>query len=82
MATQKSRKDFLDTEEGRDIKLKLQHMEDDCLYNTAPSYNSNTELYPDNLIPFVDKHINYLINHPKLEARQYLANVRLVTRLR
>lgn len=82
MALQKTRKDFLDTEEGKDIKLKLQNMVGDDSYNTAPSYNSNTVLYPDNLIPFVDKHMNYLMSHPRLEASQYLANVKLITRLR
>jgi hypothetical protein len=76
------RKDFPDTEEGQEIKLKLQQMADDNLYNTASSYSSNTSLYPDNLIPFVDRHMNYLLNHPRLEANKYLANIRLITRLR
>jgi len=57
-------------------------MTGDSSYNTAPSYSNDTALYPDNLIPFVDKHMNYLVNHPALEASQYLANVRLVTRVR
>jgi hypothetical protein len=82
MAVQKSRKDFFNTEEGKDIKSKLQSMVGDSLYNTSPSYHSNGVLYPDNLIPFVDKHMNYLIGHPGIEAGQYLANVRLITRVR
>jgi hypothetical protein len=82
MAFPRTRKDFLNTEEGKEVKLRLQSMIDDNLYNTAASYSNDTDLYPDNLIPFVDKHMNYLVNHPMLEASQYLANVRLVTRLR
>lgn len=82
MASPKTRKNFLDTEEGKDIKVKLQMMTTEGLYNTAPSYNNNTVLYPDNLIPFVDKHIAYLVNHPMVEPSKYLANVRIITRIR
>jgi hypothetical protein len=82
MALQKTRKDFFDTEEGRDIQLEFQQMTSDKRYNTAPSYNSNTLRYPDNLIPFVDKHMQYLVNHPSLVASQYLANIKLITRKR
>jgi hypothetical protein len=81
MTMLKSRKNFLETDEGQEIKLKLQEMGESGLYNTRSSYTSNTELYPDNLMSFVDKHINYLVNHPELEPKTYLANVRLVTRL-
>ena len=54
----RTRKDFFSTEEGKDIKLKLESMVDDNLYNTAPSYDSDVVLYPDNLIPFINKHMN------------------------
>jgi hypothetical protein len=79
---QKTRKGFFDTEEGKEIKRKLQQMTRDSTYNTTSSYSTNSLLYSDNLIPFVDKHMNYLINHPSLEAKKYLANIRLITRVR
>ena len=82
MAARKTRKDFSDTEEGKGIRLEFQKMTDDVLYNTSSTYNRDTSLYPDNLIPFVDKHMNYLVDHPKLEADKYLANVKLITRIR
>jgi hypothetical protein len=82
MALPKTRRNFSDTEEGRELRLRLQVMTSDSLYNTAPSYSNDTVLYPDNLIPFVDKHMNYIVNHPMLEVGQYLANVRLITRIR
>jgi hypothetical protein len=82
MAFPRTRKDFLNTEEGKEVQLKLQGMTSDSQYNTAASYSNDTDLYPDNLIPFVDKHMNYLVNHPMLETGQYLANVRLITRVR
>jgi hypothetical protein len=82
MAMQKTRKGFIDTQEGRDAKQMLQSMVGDSAYNTSSSYSTNSLLYPDNLIPFVDKHMNYLINHPSLEAGKYLANIKLITKLR
>jgi hypothetical protein len=82
MATPKRRSDFLESEEGKETRQKLQHMALSSSYNTSPSYSVNSALYPDNLIPFVDKHMNYLIDHPKLEAGKYLANLRLMVRIR
>jgi hypothetical protein len=82
MALVKSRAAFFDTEEGEKIKQELQQMADSSLYNTEASYSINSSLYPDNLIPFVDKHMNYLINHPSLDANKYVANIRLMTRVR
>lgn len=82
MALQKTRKGFFDTEEGKEFKHQLKLMNSNDVYNTAPSYSANTVLYPDNLMPFVDKHMDYLLNHPLLEANMYLANIKLQTRLR
>ena len=82
MATLKTRKSFFDSTEGIKIRLELQRLDASSLYNTTPSYSSNNVLYPDNRMPFVDKHMNYLINHPSLDANKYLANIKLMTRLR
>lgn len=82
MALIKTRNAFFQTEEGRQIKKELQQMALSSLYNTTATYSANSSLYPDNLIPFVDKHTNYLINHPQLEASKYLANIKLMTKVR
>jgi hypothetical protein len=82
MATPIKRSTFFDSEEGEAIRQKLQHMTLDSTYNTEPSYSANTVRYPDNLIPFVDKHMDYLNAHPKLEAHKYLANIKLKSRIR
>lgn len=78
----KSRMDFLESEKGREIRYKLQLMAEDSSYNTASSYSANALLYADNRIPFVDKHMAYLVNHPLLDPDEYLANVKLATRIR
>lgn len=82
VAVVKTRSTFFDTEEGQRIKSELQQMSESSLYNTTASYSMNSSLYPDNLIPFVDKHMNYLITHPSLEASKYLANIKLMTKVR
>lgn len=82
MAVVKSRTGFADSEKGQEIRHKLQLMTDDNSYNTPSSYSANRLVYPDNLMPFVDKHMGYLVDHPLLDPDKYLANVRLATRLR
>ena len=82
MSTYQKRSHFVDSEEGQDVRRKLQLMMRDKGYNTESSYNSNGLQYPGNLISFVDKHMNYLSVHPKLDAWMYIANLRLMTRVR
>ncbi len=82
MASFKTRTSFLESEEGKDIKRKLQQMAADRTYNTASSYSANSSQYPDHLMSFVDKHMHYLNIHPKLDATMYLANLQLMTRIR
>ncbi len=79
-ATRKNR--FLDAQEALDIRQKLQHMMSSDLYNTSSSFTTDGDQYPDNLMPFLDKHMNYLNAHPKLDATMYLANLRMMTLIR
>lgn len=82
MATHSKRPDFFTSEDGFDLLKKLEAMIADKSYNTSPSYSANSELYPDNLMPFIDKHVAYLQQHPSIDPWQYIANLRLMTRLR
>lgn len=72
--------DFIHSAEGREIRTQLERMASDTSYNTSPSYNSNTEVYTDNLISFVDKHMVYLSKHPQVNPGLYVSNLRLKTR--
>lgn len=82
MATYKKRPNFIETEEGIATLHALQSMVADSVYNTEPSYSSNSILYPDYLIPFIDKHMCYLRDHPSTNPRQYISNLRLITKIR
>jgi hypothetical protein len=82
MPTYSKKPDFFETEQGIMIKQILRAMNGNTLYNTGPSYTANTKLYPNNLMPFVDKQMEYLRTHPAINPDQYIANLRLMTRLR
>lgn len=72
----------LGVEEEQEIREALRQMVLSSSYNTDPGFTANTIVYPDGLMPFVDKHMRYLDAYPKLDARTYLANLRLKTRIR
>jgi hypothetical protein len=73
---------FWESPAGVQVKDSLKEMAEDERYNTNPSYSANTDAHPDNLISFVDKHMNYLSSHPSTNPEHYLANLRLMTRFR
>ncbi len=82
MATVKKRISFFDSIDGVEIAQMLEDMANDSTFNTGSSYSANAERYPNNLIPFVDKHMNYLNTHPGIDPLHYLANLRLMTRIK
>jgi hypothetical protein len=82
MPTYKKRPDFFNSEDGVLTLQVLEAMAVDSSYNTEPSYSANTMLYPNNLIPFVDKHMIYLRDHPRINPQQYISNLRLMTKIK
>ncbi len=82
MPTTKKRVDLYKTEEGARILHELRAMVTDEKYNTGSTYSTDAAACSDHLIPFVDKHMQYLIVHPSVDAEQYLSNLRLMTRVR
>ena len=82
MATVKKRISFFDSEEGVAVKDALDAMAKDNCYNTTDSYSANIVQNPNNLISFTDKHMNYLNSHPKIDPKQYIANLRLMTKIK
>ena len=66
-----------------EVRKKLEAMELNPMLNTrATSYSANAKLYPGGQMPFVEKHLAYLMGHPKLDPQQYLANLRLMLKHR
>ncbi|MBP9761809.1 hypothetical protein KBD11_01945 [Candidatus Saccharibacteria bacterium] len=81
MATTIPVSSFLQTEEGKKFREKLQAMMDCDTFTTTSSYSPNGDIYPDHSVSFVDKHIAYLCAHPSITPEQYLSNLRLKTRI-
>ncbi len=61
-----------------EIMEALRIMETDPNCKTEPAYRANTDLWPENSIPFSNNHLQYLKSHPNLNPRHYLANLRLM----
>jgi hypothetical protein len=71
---------FADSEVGIATRLTLERLEADEAYNTVSGYHVNELLYPNNSIPFIDKHMEYLSTHAAVNPTYYLSNLRLMTR--
>lgn len=65
-----------------EIREALQEMENSSFFTTGSSYSANSSLYADNQMPFAEKHVAYLKSHPKLNPEHYLANLRLMIKVR
>lgn len=82
MSGAKKKNCFIDDIEATEIERRLRAMVEDTSFNTESGYSSNGILYPDNIMPFVDKHMAYLRSHSGINPQQYLSNLRLMTRIR
>jgi hypothetical protein len=76
MRTTISQQKFLDSAEAADIRKTLEQMTIDEKFNTDSTYAAGC----DENMTFVDKHMKYLSEHPKLNPQHYLRNIRLMTR--
>lgn len=80
MPSYKKKTDFFATEAGVKAKQDLDAMEINMAFNTEDTYSANTMRYPQNVMSFSEKHMDYLRNHPNTNPDQYIANLRLITR--
>lgn len=80
MPTAKRKPDFATSESGLKALHDLTSMATDVRFETQAGYSTNTGRYPNNLIPFVDKHMLYLQNHPAINPEHYIANLKLMTK--
>ena len=82
MSMYNKKDNFFNSEDGQEVMSILRAMSEDSTFNTTSTYSANATEYPDGRMPFMDKHVNYLLAHPKLDPRMYVANLRLMTRAR
>lgn len=77
----RKRGSFISEDEATETEAILNEMVSDKAFITEDGYSTNTELYPDKVIPFVDKHMHYLRTHA-VNPQHYVSNLRLMTRIR
>ena len=65
-----------------EITEKLQSYADDPMMHTLDTYSPLAVDYPDNKVPFVDYHLNYLRTHKNLNPEHYLSNLSLMIKKR
>jgi len=65
-----------------DITAELQALVDDPTMITNTGFSPNTELWPDNRVPFVEMHLSYIRAHKNVNPQDYLSNLRLMIKKR
>ncbi len=81
MAKKSTAQLFPTVEEAR-LLQNLRQMERDNTYNTESRYSGNTEKYPNNQITFSQWHMAHIKKFPNLNPLHYLANLKLMTKIR
>ncbi len=76
----KKKSEFFNSVECAQIREELKQLALNNAHNTVASYSADSNNYPDNLMPFIDKHIKYLSEHQNIDPQHYLSNLRLITR--
>lgn len=76
------KQDFFSTPEGQEIEAILHEMNLSDTYVTNSSYSPKTEIYNENSVSFVEKHMAYLRSHPNVSPTHYIANLRIISRKR
>jgi hypothetical protein len=74
--------DLFNPIDGAQIQQALRSMLADSAYKTASGYSADGTKYPDHVIPFVEKHLTYLMKHPDVNHEHYLANLRLMLKIK
>jgi len=82
MLSQEKRDLIVESLRDEGVHDALEIMDKDSSFNTDDKYSPKAGLYPGNKMPFVEKHIRYLTEHPKVDRKQYLANLRLMLKIR
>jgi hypothetical protein len=70
---------FFDSEVAAVAKTELKLMAKDPRYNTQGTFSAK---YTGHVMPFVERHMKYLSEHPKLDAQHYLSNLKLMTKIK
>jgi hypothetical protein len=65
-----------------EIVTRLEAMLADPALITVSGFRADAKQWPNNSIPFVENHVDYLITHRNVNPSHYLTNLRLQLRRR
>lgn len=71
--------DFMEESQVREALFMM--LSDNSL-KTEAGYTADEEMYPNHQAPFVEKHMSYLKNHPKVNPKDYLSNLKIMIKIR
>jgi hypothetical protein len=74
--------DIYNSEVGTEVRSALEVLEEDPRYITQVSYTADQAHYPKGTMPFVERHLLYLHQHPSVNPMHYLSNLRLKLKIR
>lgn len=72
-----NRQKFFESDEAKAIRVTLEEMATDPSFNTKSMYAA----YSSTDVTFVERHMKYLGDHQKVNPKQYVSNLRLMTRI-
>lgn len=70
-------KAFFKSEAAMMARIELKLMVNNPNYNTRETFSAKHS----QSMPFVERHMKYLSEHPNLDPRHYLSNLKLITRI-
>lgn len=65
-----------------EVIAKLQALQDDPSMATHDAYSPTATDWPDNRIPFVERHLAYLRSHKLVKPEGYISNLALIIKKR
>lgn len=77
MRSTAQKKLFFESPEGRALRQELTEIFNDPAHNTKSTYTAASL----DRLSFIDKHMNYMGNFPDMNHRQYVSNIKLMTRM-
>ena len=78
MTSSLGKQEFLRSNEAELLRQELEAMVGNPKYNTATRYS----LVSSDGSQFVEKHMSYMANHPRMDHKQYVLNIKLMTKLK
>ena len=65
-----------------EVTSALEELQNDPSMNSSSMYSPTATQYPENQLPFVEIHLNYLRKNKHVVASRYIANLKIMIKKR